>query len=67
MNNPAGCPRFSCGNRELEQAFVLALETLASNTKQGADGLCLMAGADYPTEWTRDAAINVWFAEALLA
>lgn len=66
MNNPAGCPRFSCGNRELEQAFALALETLASNTKQGADGPCLMAGADYPTEWTRDAAINVWFAEALL-
>ena len=66
MNNPAGRPRFSCGNRELEQAFALALETLASNTKAGADGPCLMAGADYPTQWTRDAAINVWFAEALV-
>ena len=72
MNSPAGCPRFSCGNRELEQAFALALETLAANTKPAAGGnsgegrCCLMAGADYPTQWTRDAAINVWFAEALL-
>ena len=72
MNNPAVYPCFSCGNRELEQAFVLAAETLASNTKPIADGkpgkcsACLMAGADYPTQWTRDAAINVWFAEALL-
>ena len=72
MNNPAGCPRFSCGNDILEQAFILAAETLSSNTKQMRAGLlrenrpCLMAGADYPTQWTRDAAINVWFAEALL-
>ena len=72
MNNPAGCPRFSCGNDILEQAFILAAETLSSNTKPMRAGLlresrpCLMAGADYPTQWTRDAAINVWFAEALL-
>ena len=66
MNILAGCPHFSCGNRELEQAFSLALATLASNTKPGAAGPCLMAGADYPTQWTRDAAINVWFAEALV-
>ena len=72
MNSPSGCPRFSCGNRELEQAFALALETLAANTKPAAGGTsgegrcCLMAGADYPTQWTRDAAINVWFAEALV-
>ena len=72
MNNPAGCPRFSCGNDILEQAFILAAETLSSNTKTMRAGLlrescpCLMAGADYPTQWTRDAAINVWFAEALL-
>ena len=72
MNNPAGCPRFSCGNDILEQAFILAAATLSSNTKPMRAGLlresrpCLMAGADYPTQWTRDAAINVWFAEALL-
>ena len=35
MNSPAGCPRFSCGNRELEQAFALALETLAAKCVQG--------------------------------
>ena len=72
MNNPAVCLRFSCGNRVLEQAFALAAETLAVNTKPVSDGnpgegrACLMAGADYPTQWTRDAAINVWFAEAIM-
>ena len=72
MNSLAGNPCFSCGNEELERAFRLALETLAFNTKPVMAGLlrekrpCLMAGADYPSPWTRDAAINVWFAEALL-
>lgn len=72
MNHPAGSPVFSCGNPDLEQAFRLALETLAFNTRPIRSGLlrearpCLMAGADYPSPWTRDAAINVWFAEAFL-
>lgn len=72
MDEQAGSPCFSCGNRDLEEAFRLALETLAFNTKPLAAGLlreprpCLMAGADYPSPWTRDAAINVWFAGALL-
>ena len=65
-------PAFSCGNGDLERAFLLALETLDFNTRPVQSGLmreagpCLMAGADYPSQWTRDAAINVWFAEALL-
>ncbi len=72
MNNPAGTPVFSCGNQDLERAFSLALETLEFNTRPVQSGLlregrpCLMAGADYPAPWTRDAAINVWFAEAFL-
>ncbi len=72
MNNPAGNPVFSCGNRDLDCAFRLALETLDFNTRPVRSGLlrecrpCLMAGADYPAPWTRDAAINVWFAEAFL-
>lgn len=72
MNNPAGNPVFSCGKQDLERAFSLALETLDFNTRPVRAGLlreaspCLMAGADYPAPWTRDAAINVWFAEAFL-
>ena len=72
MIQASGIPVFSCGDGTLESAFRLALETLAANTRPFRSGLlrekcpCLMAGADYPSPWTRDAAINVWFAEALL-
>ena len=67
-----GIPCFSSGNADLDKAFRLALDTLELNTRRTRSGLmrgpgpCLMAGADYPSQWTRDAAINVWFAEALL-
>ena len=72
MIGSAGSLVFSCGNSDLEYAFRLALDTLVSNTRRIQTGYlqnsgpCLMAGADYPSPWTRDAAINVWFAEALL-
>ena len=72
MNDSAVNPVLSCGNGVLERAFCLALKTLDHNTRPVRAGLlrepcsCLMAGADYPSPWTRDAAINVWFAEALL-
>ena len=65
-------PEFSCGDETLEQAFRLALGAFAINTKRISSGLlaeprpCLMAGLDYPSPWTRDAAINVYFAAALL-
>ena len=68
----ADIPDFSCGNAELERAFRLAVGTLAANTRRIRSGLnresrpCLMAGLDYPSPWTRDAAINVYFAAALL-
>lgn len=70
MGNHVPC--FSSGNADLDRAFRLALDTLSVNTKQLKTGLlaeprpCLTAGQDYPSPWTRDAAINVWFAEALL-
>ncbi|MBR6028379.1 MAG: hypothetical protein IKP40_04755 [Clostridia bacterium] len=70
MRSLAGVPRFTCGNEELERAFRLALGTLVTNTRylavDGREVPCLMAGLDYPTPWTRDAAINVYFAAALL-
>ena len=55
-------------DRELVRAFRLAVDTLSENTHPIRSGVlrenlpCLMAGADYPSPWTRDAAINVWFA-----
>ena len=69
----SGIPDFTCGNETLERAFRLALGAFAINTKRVSSGLlsepqpCLMAGLDYPSPWTRDAAINVYFAAALLS
>ena len=72
MGKLTGIPCFSSGNADLDRAFRLALDTLSANTKPVQTGLlaepcpCLTAGQDYPSPWTRDAAMNVWFAEALL-
>ncbi|MBQ3279325.1 MAG: hypothetical protein IJG94_09190 [Clostridia bacterium] len=72
MTDSTGRVRFSFGNAELEKAFHLALETLSFNTHPIRSGLlresrpCLMAGAEYPSPWTRDAAINIWFAGAVM-
>ena len=68
----ADFPDFDCGDKQLTRAFRLALGALAVNTRRVRTGLlpgprpCLMAGLDYPSPWTRDAAVNVWFAAALL-
>lgn len=65
-------PEFSCSDDTLARAFRLALGAFAINTKRMASGLlteprpCLLAGLDYPSPWTRDAAINVYFSAALL-
>ncbi len=65
-------PDFTCSDNSLNRAFRLALGTLTGNTKHIATGLltepapCLMAGLEYENPWTRDAAINVWYAAALL-
>ena len=73
MSTPACLPDFSCSDDTLTRAFRLALGAFAINTKRVSSGLltqprpCLMAGLDYPSPWTRDAAINVYFAAALLS
>ena len=61
-------PELFRGDGEAARAFRMAAETLQENTRAIRAGLlteeapCLMAGADYPSPWTRDAAINIWFA-----
>ncbi len=65
-------PDFTCGDPTLCRAFRLALGGLAVNTRRLSAGLltepapCLTAGLDYPSLWTRDAAINTYFAAAAL-
>jgi hypothetical protein len=46
----------TCDDRQVEDAFRLALNTVDINTRRGI----LAAGADYGGEWTRDIAINSW-------
>jgi len=71
MGNIRGS-RFACGNATLDRAFHLALKTVDANTRRIQAGLlqepspCLMAGLEYPSPWTRDAAINVYFAGEIL-
>lgn len=50
------------GDRQLDEAFALALRTVDLNT---ADSL-LKAGSGYGGEWTRDIAINSWNGASLL-
>ena len=65
-------PTFTSANRALDDAFRIALGDIHGNTRWYREGLldeprpCLMAGLDYNTPWTRDAAINVWNAGVLL-
>ena len=72
MSMLADFPDFRCGNTELERAWRLAMGGLAINTRRIQAGLlkqpapCLMAGMEYETPWTRDAAINVYFAGAVM-
>ena len=64
--------RFACDNEVLTRAYEIAVWDASSNVRKFKDGAlkepsrCLMAGADYGTPWTRDTAINVWNAYALL-
>ena len=67
-----GAVRLRSGNPSLDQCFILAQETLAKNIHPFRDGLLaeaapvIIAGGDYDTPWTRDAAFNTWFAGGLL-
>ena len=63
---------FNCDNETLTKAYQIALSDINGNIKNYKAGVltasvrCLMAGGDYDTPWTRDAAINVWNGFALL-
>lgn len=65
-------PCLETGQPLLDQAFRLALGCVAANTMTVQKGVltepqpCLMAGLDYAQPWTRDAAINVYNAGAIL-
>lgn len=59
-------PTLITGNRNLDQAFRIALGDVVGNILPFQGGLlaapepAIIAGLDYVTPWTRDAAINVW-------
>ncbi|CAM3018504.1 MGH1-like glycoside hydrolase domain-containing protein [Rariglobus hedericola] len=61
------------GDAQLDQAFRIAVGDLLGNVQPFKDGLldapapCLIAGLEYVTPWTRDAAFNTWFALSRLA
>ena len=63
---------FNCDNETLMEAYKVAFADVTGNIKLYSAGAlperapCLMAGADYDTPWTRDAAINVWNSFALM-
>ena len=63
---------FSSDDKTLTEAYKIALKDVTGNVKDYKAGAlkesapCLMAGAAYGTPWTRDAAINVSNAYALL-
>lgn len=63
---------FACDDETLTEAYQIALADYKSNVKLFKDGIltekayCIMAGAGYGTPWTRDTAINVYNAVALL-
>lgn len=63
---------FNCDNETLTKAYQVAFADIAGNIKNYKAGIltssvpCIMAGGDYNTPWTRDAAINVWNAVALM-
>ncbi len=64
---------FVCDLNIVNESYRLAVGTVFENILPFKDGLlkkekpCLMAGLDYDTPWTRDTAINVWNAMALLS
>lgn len=66
-------PSFTCDNEKINRAYRYAIACLASNIIMKKSGIldtenpCLMAGNHYDTPWTRDAAINVYNAMAVLS
>ncbi len=66
LRTPLPYPTLRSANPALERAYRIAIGDLAGNIQPFQDGLLdqpkpvLLAGLDYDTPWTRDAAINVW-------
>ncbi len=66
-------PCLHSGDPQIDQAFRIAVGDLLGNVQPFQDGLldalapCLIAGLEYVTPWTRDAAFNAWFGLARLA
>ena len=65
-----GYPYFHSDDDVLNDAYRIAVGDLAGNVVPYRGGLlekeefCLLAGLDYTQPWTRDTAINVWYALA---
>jgi Glycogen debranching enzyme len=65
-------PFLNTDNADINAAFRIALGDLVSNIQPFQDGLLtqakpvVLAGLDYDTPWTRDAAINTWNGAGLL-
>lgn len=65
-------PALHTGNSTLDKAFRIAIGDFMGNVVPFRGGLLgvprpvILAGLDYDTPWTRDAAINVWNAGAFL-
>jgi len=59
--------------KNIARALRIAIGDLAGNIHNFKDGLlekpapCLLAGLDYDTPWTRDAALNTWYGLGLLS
>ena len=65
-------PLLETDSASVNRAFRIAIGDLFTNIRDFQDGLlaepapCILAGLDYDTPWTRDAAINVWNGAGLL-
>lgn len=69
---PLPFPEMKTSNPAVNRAYRIAMGDLLGNVRMFRDGLLdqplpvLLAGLDYDTPWTRDAAINVWNGLGLL-
>jgi glycogen debranching enzyme len=67
-------PSFDCDDPVIERAFRIAVGDTLGNVRawspdpaRRAETPCLLAGLDYDSPWTRDAAFNCWYALSWLA
>jgi hypothetical protein len=66
------CPTLETSSPQVNRAYRIAIADLIGNIHPFQDGLLtepepvLLAGLDYDSPWTRDAAINTWFGAGLL-